>query len=163
MADETDTPADDTGTDDTGAPVQRRRAARKSTSQTDAAKPSATKHASRPASTPANMSAANGASTTDPMRAPDPDPQTRTVRARDTLGKAANGTGGKRGLIVGGLAAAGVAAVALLSLRGSTPRKAVPANDPGSKAHQPDGTDSSGQMEAMIADESMVPESTPNA
>ena len=68
---------------------------------------------------------------------------------------------GWAGLIVGVLV---LAVAALLALRGSTPKnKGVPANDLGSKAHQPDGTDSSGQMEAMIADESMVPESTPNA
>ena len=59
-----------------------------------------------------------------------------------------------------GLSAA--AAAALLSLRGSTPKRtAKPANDTGAKAHQPDGTDSSAQMDAMIADENMVPERLP--
>jgi hypothetical protein len=159
MADETDTPANDTG-----APVPRRRAPRKSASKAEAAKPPAAKRASRPAAAPAKKPAAKSA----PKPAPTPPsaskPQTRTDRARDTLGKAADAAGGKRGLIAGGLiaAAAGAAAAALLSLRGSTARnKGVPANDPGSKAHQPDGTDSSGQMEAMIADESMIPETKP--
>ena len=32
---------------------------------------------------------------------------------------------------------------------------------PRDKAHQPDGTDSSKQMEAGVADENMIPEATP--
>lgn len=159
MDDENDTPAADT----TASPP-RRRAPRKATPKPEAAKPAAAKRASRPATTPAKKPAAKSPAKPAAKR-PAPKPQSRTDRARDSLGKATNAVGGKRGLIAGGLvaAAAGAAAAALLSLRGSTPKnKAVPANDIGTKAHQPDGTDSSGQMEAMIADESMIPESTPN-
>ena len=153
MADENDTPATDTA-----APVPRRRAPRKAASKAEAAKPAAAKRASRPATTPAKKPAAKS-----PAKRAAPKPQSRTDRARDTIGKAADAAGGKRGLIAGGLVAVGaVATAALLSLRGSTPKnKAIPANDTGTKAHQPDGTDSSGQMEAMIADEGMIPESTP--
>jgi hypothetical protein len=146
--------ADDneTTTGDTATPVPRRRAPRK----TEAAKPAAAKRASRPATTQAKKPAAKSTA----KSAPAPKSKSRTDRARDTLGKAADAAGGKRGLVVGGLAVAATAA--LLALRGSTPKnKAVPANDVGTKAHQPDGRDSSGQMEAMIADESMIPESTP--
>ncbi|WP_375402347.1 hypothetical protein [uncultured Sphingomonas sp.] len=151
MADDNDTPANDTG-----APVPRRRASRKTTSKTEAVK-----RASRPATTPAKKSSAK--STAEPVstQSSTPTPQSRPDRSGDTPGKATDAVGGKRGLIAGGLiaAAAGAAAAALLALRGSTPgKKAVPANDTGSKAHQPEGTDSSGQMEAMIADESMIPE-----
>lgn len=156
MADENDTPAADTA-----APVPRRRAPRKAAPKAEATKPAA-KRASRPAATPAKKPAAKSPAKPATKRAA-PKPQSRTDRARDTIGKAADAAGGRRGLIAGGLVAVGaVATAALLSLRGSTPKnKAVPANDTGTKAHQPDGTDSSGQMEAMIADESMIPESTP--
>jgi hypothetical protein len=155
MADENDTP-----TADNAVPPPRRRAPRKAAPKTDAAKPAA-KRASRPATTPAKKPAAKSPAKPAPKRAA-PKPQSRTDRARDTIGKAADAAGGRRGLIAGGLVAVGaVATAALLSLRGSTPKKAVPANDTGTKAHQPDGTDSSGQMEAMIADEGMIPESTP--
>ncbi len=154
MADENDTPANDAGT-----PVPRRRAARKAAPKSDAPKPAAAKRASRPATTPAKKPAAKSPAKPAPTRAA-PKQQSPTDRVRDTLGKATGAVGGRRGLIAGGLVAAGaVATAALLSLRGSTPRnKAVPANDTGTKAHQPDGTDSSGQMDAMIADESMIPE-----
>lgn len=156
MADENDTPA---SAADTAAPTPRRRAPHKAATKTEAAKPAAAKRASRPATTPAKKPAPKSPAKPAAKRTP-PKPQSRTDRTRDTIGKATDAVGGKRGLIAGGLVAVGAAA--LLALRGSTPRnKAVPANDVGTKAHQPDGTDSSGQMEAMIADESMVPESTP--
>ena len=158
MADENDTPANDTG-----APVPRRRAPRKAAPKAEATKPAA-KRASRPASAPAKKPVAKSPTKPAPKRTPAPKPQSRTDRARETLDKATDGVGGKRGLIAGGLVAAvaGAAAAALLALRGSTPKnKAIPANDTGTKAHQPDGTDSSGQMEAMIADESMIPDTTP--
>lgn len=153
MADENDTRTAE------GSPVPPRRASRKAASKTEAAK-----GAFGPAIKSSKKPAAKSAPKSAPERAPVPEQQARADRARETSGRTIAAVSGKRGLIVGGLAAAaaGVAAAALLSLRGSSPKnRPVPANDPGSKAHQPDGTDSSGQMEAMIADESMIPESTP--
>lgn len=160
MADENDTPAPET------KPAPRRRAPRKTTASSEiTSKPSVAKRASRPAATaPKKTAATRSAPAPTPASKSDAKKISRTNRARATLDKAADSVGGKRniGLIAGGIAVAGAAAAALLSLRGSTPkRRQEAANDTGAKAHQPDGTDSSAQMEAMIADESMIPESTP--
>ncbi|WP_176472916.1 hypothetical protein [Sphingomonas lenta] len=164
MADETnDTPAPAEN-----KPAPRRRPPRKAAPKNETPSKPAAKRASRP-STAAPKKPAATRKAPERKSAPKSDAaksSSRTDRARQTLNKAADSVGGKRnvGLIAGGLAVAGAAAAALLSLRGSTPkRNAVPANDTSAKAHQPDGTDSSGQMEAMIADESMIPESTPKA
>ena len=157
MADDTNTPEKD----DAAKPAPRRRSPRKAAPKAEAPKPAA-KRASRPATTAPKKPAAKPA----PKRAAasdDAKPSTRD-RARKGVAKAADAVGGKRnvGLIAGGIAAAGVAAAALLSLRSSTPKKgATAANDAGPAAggaHQADGTDSSAQMDAMIADEGMIPD-----
>jgi hypothetical protein len=151
MADENE----DTPTPATPAP--RRRAARKNDAMP---KPSAAKRASRPATTTAKKPAASR-----PDKPAKRTPATRSDRAKASLTKATDAVGGKWGAaaIAGGLAAAGAAA-ALLTLRSSSP-KAKPTSpvEPGTGAHQPDGTDSSGQMDAMIADESMIPDKVPGA
>lgn len=153
MADENDTPAAE------NKPVPRRRAPRAASKNDTASQPAATKRASRPATTAPKKAATTKSA---PKRSADSsaEPQSRADRARGTVEKATEAVGGKRTLIAGGLvaAAAGAAAAALLSLRSSTPKGK---GGWGGKAHQPDGTDSSKQMEAMIADESMIPESTP--
>jgi hypothetical protein len=139
MADNDDTiPAAD-------KPAPRRRAPRKSDGPKAAKKPAARRTAPKPPAAPT--------------------PVPSEERGAGAIERATNAVGGRRNaaLIAGGLAAAGAAAAALLSLRSSTPRRTEAANDTGAHAHQTDGTDSSGQMEALIADENMVPESTPTA
>ncbi|PZO75387.1 MAG: hypothetical protein DI640_05110 [Sphingomonas taxi] len=58
--------------------------------------------------------------------------------------------------IFSGVAVAGAAVGALLTLRGSTPK--VPLKSKGKQAHQADGADSSKSFEAGIADPGTVPE-----
>ncbi|QKS00915.1 hypothetical protein F9288_15740 [Sphingomonas sp. CL5.1] len=82
-----------------------------------------------------------------------------TVKARVTkaAGKASEKVGGKWGsaAIAGGLAVVGAAATAaLLSLRGSTPRK----DEAEGGAHSPDGEDASASFRAGIADENSIPD-----
>lgn len=153
MADDTnETPAAE------NKPAPRRRPPRKSAAKDEAASKPAAKRASRPATAAPKKNASKSA----PKRPSPSKPEPVTERARETVQKATKAVGGKRNLIAGGLAAAaaGAAAAAFLSLRGSTPKSR---SESGARAHQPDGTDSSAQMDAMIADESMIPESTPKA
>ncbi|MEG3166872.1 hypothetical protein U1737_01540 [Sphingomonas sp. LB3N6] len=60
--------------------------------------------------------------------------------------------------IFSGVAVAGAAVGALLTLRGSTPKAAAPLKSKGKQAHQADGADSSKSFEAGIADPRTVPE-----
>jgi len=60
--------------------------------------------------------------------------------------------------IFSGVAVAGAAVGALLTLRGSTPKAPAPLKPKGKQAHQADGADSSKSFEAGIADPGTVPE-----
>ena len=162
----------DTDTPDTEAkkPAARRRAPRKTSAPkaasaaTSSAKPVASKPvpvADKP------VTAASG----KPVGKPTPKPRStkrstpRPVPARNTatpvaVAKPPEKTRGKWGAaaIFSGVAVAGAAVGALLTLRGSTP-KAQPAPKPkGTHAHQADGTDSSKSFDAGIADPGTVPE-----
>ena len=153
MADDHDTPANE------NKPTPRRRPPRKSATKSETASKPAAKRASRPSTAaPKKQAAAKSApKPADKPRAAKKQEST-TDRARTGLDKASDKVGGRRnaGLIAGGLAV-GAAAAALFSLRSSTPKK-VGDKEKILKAHQPDGTDSSDQMDALIADENMVPE-----
>ncbi len=107
-----------------------------------------------------------------PKSSPKPAPKPRTPKrrkpsatatskanAKQTAKKAVDKAGGKwsTAAIAGGVAVAGVATAALLSLRGSTPKKDKPVKA-GKGAHQADGTDASRSFEAGIADEGTIPE-----
>lgn len=97
---------------------------------------------------------------------PSADGRRKPAAAKKTAansGKAKAKGKGKRGgwgvaAVVGGLAATGAAAAALLSLKGSA--KSGGAGKPtgtAGGAHQPDGTDASKSFDAKIADENTVP------
>ncbi len=162
----------DTDTPDTEAkkPVTRRRAPRK-TSAPKAA-PAATSSAKPVASKPVPVAkpvADKPVAAAPPKPAPKPRSTKRStprpVPARNAatpapVAKPAEKTRGKWGAaaIFSGVAVAGAAVGALLTLRGSTP-KAQPAPKPkGKHAHQADGADSSKSFDAGIADPGMVPE-----
>ncbi|SFN76841.1 hypothetical protein [Sphingomonas sp. OK281] len=166
----------DTDTPDTEAkkPVTRRRAPRKSSAPkaapaaTSSAKPVAPKPA--PTAKPvADKPVA--AAPAKPVAKPTPKPRStkrstpRPVPARNTAtpapaAKPAEKTRGKWGAaaIFSGVAVAGAAVGALLTLRGSTPKPATPPEPKGKHAHQADGTDSSKSFDAGIADAGTVPE-----
>jgi len=159
MADETETPA--TPAD---KPAPRRRPPRTPTADKPARTPRRAKakpkdEAPSPVAAEATPAPTKRRAPAKPRAAKRPVAQGRT-RKPSSVEKATDKVGGKWGAaaVAGGIAAAGAAAAALLTLRGST-RKATerPAN-PGAKAHQPDGTDSSKSFQAGIADENTVPE-----
>ena len=162
----------DTDTPDTEAkkPAARRRAPRK-TSAPKAA-PAATSSAKPVASKPVPVADKPvTAASSKPVAKPTPKPRStkrstpRPVPARNTatpvaVAKPPEKTRGKWGAaaIFSGVAVAGAAVGALLTLRGSTP-KVQPAPKPkGTHAHQADGTDSSKSFDAGIADPGTVPE-----
>jgi hypothetical protein len=136
-----------------------------------------------PASKPRRKPAAAGAPSTEPVvpkKASAPPKPRSTKRATPPTQRAPKPKENpmpvkdeaKRGwknkaAIAGGLAAVGAAATAaLLSLRGSTPKKDAAEPTPAetlaalesSEAHMPDGTDASKSFQAGIADEGIVPE-----
>ena len=162
----------DTDTPDTEAkkPAARRRAPRK-TSAPKAA-PAATSSAKPVAPKPVPVADKPvTAAPPKPVAKPTPKPRStkrstpRPVPARNTampvaVAKPPEKTRGKWGAaaIFSGMAVAGAAVGALLTLRGST-RKAPTAPKPkGTHAHQADGTDSSKSFDAGIADPGTVPE-----
>ena len=164
----------DTDTPETDAkkPVTRRRAPRKTSvgkpvAATSTAKPVA---ASKPE--PVVTSAADAPAVPAARKAkPSPKPRStkrstpRPTPARKTpvpppVAKAPEKVGGKWGMaaIISGVAVVGAAVGALLTLRGSTPKPAVPPKPKGSHAHQADGQDASKSFAAGIADPGTVPE-----
>ncbi len=166
----------DTDTPDTDAkkPVTRRRAPRKvstpkaAPAATSSAKPAAAKPL--PVVTPGADKPAPALSA-KPAAKPVPKPRStkrstpRPVPARKTATpvvapKPPEKVRGKWGAaaIFSGVAVAGAAVGALLTLRGSTPKQPAPLKPKGKHAHQADGTDSSKSFEAGIADAGTVPE-----
>jgi len=166
----------DTDTPDTEAkkPVTRRRAPRRASAPKAA--PAATSSAKPVASKPVPVAKPVAdkpvaAVPSKPAAKPAPKPRStkrstpRSVPARNAVApvpvaKPAEKTRGKWGAaaIFSGVAVAGAAVGALLTLRGSTP-KAQPAPKPkGTHAHQADGEDSSKSFDAGIADPGTVPE-----
>ncbi|PTQ66114.1 hypothetical protein C8J45_101982 [Sphingomonas sp. PP-CE-3G-477] len=162
----------DTDTPDTEAkkPVTRRRAPRK-TSAPKAA-PAATSSAKPVASKPVPVAkpvADKPVAAAPPKPAPKPRSTKRStprpVPARNAatpapVAKPAEKTRGKWGAaaIFSGVAVAGAAVGALLTLRGSTPKAQSAPKPKGTHAHQADGADSSKSFEAGIADPRTVPE-----
>ncbi len=165
----------DTDTPDTEAkkPVTRRRAPRK-TSAPKAA-PAATSSAKPVAAKPATVKQVAdkpvAAAPSKPAAKPTPKPRStkrstpRPVPARNTatpvpVAKSSEKPRGKWGAaaIFSGVAVAGAAVGALLTLRGSTPKVPTPPKPKGNHAHQADGADSSKSFDAGIADPGTVPE-----
>ncbi len=162
----------DTDTPDTEAkkPVTRRRAPRK-TSAPKAA-PAATSSAKPVASKPVPVADKPvTAASSKPVAKPTPKPRStkrstpRPVPARNTatpvpIAKPPEKTRGKWGAaaIFSGVAVAGAAVGALLTLRGSTPKAQSAPKPKGTHAHQADGTDSSKSFDAGIADPGTMPE-----
>lgn len=162
----------DTDTPDTEAkkPAARRRAPRK-TSAPKAA-PAATSSAKPVASKPVPVADKPvTAASSKPAGKPTPKPRStkrstpRPVPARNTatpvaVAKPPEKNRGKWGAaaIFSGVAVAGAAVGALLTLRGSTPKPQTAPKPKGTHAHQADGTDSSGSFDAGIADPGTVPE-----
>jgi len=134
-------------TPDTPKPPIRRRAPRK----TNTLKP-ATK-TKRPANAkPAARTRTASKSETKPAATG----KVEAIKAR--VAKAASGMNGKKwgsAAVAGGLAMVGAAATAaLLSLRGSTPRK----DEASGGGYNPDGQDASASFRPSIADENSVPD-----
>ncbi|MEG3171608.1 hypothetical protein U1708_05215 [Sphingomonas sp. ZB1N12] len=161
----------DTDTPDTEAkkPVTRRRAPRKTSAPKAAPAASPTKPiAAKP------VPVADKSETAAPTKAaakpapkprstkrstPRPAPVRKTV-APLVVAKVPEKTRGKWGAaaIFSGVAVAGAAVGALLTLRGSTPKVPASPKPEGKHAHQADGADSSKSFEAGIADPGTVPE-----
>ncbi len=173
----------DTDTPDTEAkkPAARRRAPRKvsapkaAPAATSSVKPAAVAKpiADKPvAATPSKPIAKPPAKLpAKPPAKPTPKPRStkrstpRPVPARNTVtpvpvAKPPEKTRGKWGAaaIFSGVAVAGAAVGALLTLRGSTPRVQSAPKPKGRHAHQADGVDSSKSFDAGIADPGTVPE-----
>jgi hypothetical protein len=117
------------------------------TPDTEAKKPVTRRRAPRKTSAPTKRST------------PRPAPVRKTV-APLVVAKVPEKTRGKWGAaaIFSGVAVAGAAVGALLTLRGSTPKVPASAKPEGKHAHQADGTDSSKSFEAGVADPGTVPE-----
>ena len=166
----------DTDTPDTEAkkPAARRRAPRKASAPKAA--PAATASAKPAVSKPVPVAKPVSdkpvaAAPPKPAAKPTPKPRStkrsapRPVPARNTatpvaVAKPAEKTRGKWGAaaIFSGVAVAGAAVGALLTLRGSTPKAQSAPKPKGTHAHQADGADSSKSFDAGIADPGTVPE-----
>ncbi|ONF96310.1 hypothetical protein [Sphingomonas jeddahensis] len=179
MADNEDTP-----TPAAAPKPPARRAPRKSSTAKSASSTPADKPASKPRRKPA--ASASEAAAATPAKKPAAPPKPRSTKRatpapkRPAKPKSAAAAEAEKApvwknkaAIAGGLAAVGAAATAaLLSLRGSTPKKdaakaddsttkdegSAKPTDTGAKAHMPDGTDASKSFEAGIADENIIPE-----
>lgn len=125
------------------------RAAKPSAPKAEAAKPTAAKAKAPPKPRTTKRAAAKPAAS---ARKPATRAKSSSKAASDKAGVPWSKTVIGAGIAVAG----GVAAAALLSLRGSS-AKTKPVASKG-KSHQADGTDSSDQFDAGIADEGMVPE-----
>ena len=134
-------------------PTPRAATRRHAPRKTSTAKPAA--KAKKPVASGAKRAAKPRAATGRSESKPATTGKVAAVKARVT--KASEKVGGKWGsaAIAGGLAVVGAAATAaLLSLRGSTPRK----DEAEGGAHSPDGEDASASFRAGIADENSIPD-----
>lgn len=156
MADETETP-----TEAQDKPAARRRAPRKTAAATPASTRKSRAKQDEAAPAPPKHAAPKAAKPRAAKR-PTPKPAAKPAPRKDLepspVAKATEAVGGRWGAaaIAGGVAAVGAAA-ALLTLRGSTPRKGKRPGAEGA-AHQPDGADASASFQAGIADEGTIPE-----